>query len=191
MLRRLYDNWVYGGFLAAFLILGLYATWGTHWTTAFWLVALQLPLYMLHQYEEHDADKFRLFVNHLMGHGRDILTHRAVFVINIFGVWGVNLASIVLAYMVNLGFGLIAIWLTLLNGLIHVAQAVALRRYNPGLWTAVFVFLPVGICGVLVLHRAGHGSWGWQILGFAIAAMIHVAIIAHVRRRVTALSRNH
>jgi hypothetical protein len=183
MIRRLIDNWVYGGFLAGFLILGLFAVIGREWSAAFWLVALQLPLYMLHQFEEHDADRFRLFVNRLMGDGRDILTKQAVFVINVPGVWGVNFAAVALAALVDLGFGLIAIWLTLVNGIVHVVQAAALRRYNPGLVTAILLFLPAGLAGVWVLHAAGHGPAGWQILGFAVAAAIHAAIIVHVRRR--------
>jgi len=97
MIQRLINNWVYGGFLAGLLLLGLFAVVGREWSAAFWLVALQLPLYMLHQFEEHDADRFRLFVNRLMGDGRDILTKQAVFVINIPGVWGVNFAAITLA----------------------------------------------------------------------------------------------
>jgi hypothetical protein len=182
-MQRLIDNWVYGGFLAGILLLGLFATIGGDWSTAFWLVALQLPIYMIHQYEEHDADRFRIFVNQLAGRGRDVLTRKAVFMINIPGVWGVNLVVIALAHFVNLGFGLIAIWLTLLNGIIHLAQGLALRRYNPGLITAVGLFLPAGIIGVWVLHASGHGSAQWQALGLTVALAIHLAIIAHVRRR--------
>lgn len=187
-MQRLFDNWVYGGFLAAFLILGLYTITGADWPAYFWIIALQLPLYMLHQYEEHDGDRFRLFVNRLIGDGRDILTRRAVFMINIPGVWGVNLAAIALAYTVNPGFGLIAIWLTLLNGFIHVVQGAALRRYNPGLGTAAFVFIPVGLYGVWELHHADHGAMGWQMLGLGAAAAIHLAIIIHVRRRLKTMT---
>jgi len=38
------------------------------------LLYLQLPIYMLHQYEEHAGDRFRLWVNNTLGHGRDVLT---------------------------------------------------------------------------------------------------------------------
>ena len=87
-MQRLIDNWVYGGFLAGILILGLFMAIGGDWSTALWLVALQLPLYMIHQYEEHDADRFRIFVNQLVGHGRDVLTTKAVFMINISSRFG-------------------------------------------------------------------------------------------------------
>jgi len=183
MLQRLFANWVYGGFLAGFLILGLFLAFGGGWSAAFWITALQLPIYMIHQYEEHEGDRFRIFVNEVIGHGREALSLQAVFVINVFGVWGVNLVALLLARFVDPGFGLIAIWLTLLNGIIHIAQGLALRRYNPGLVTAVVMFLPAGAAGVWMMSRSGHGSPGWQALGFAVAALIHVAIVVHVRRR--------
>jgi hypothetical protein len=195
VLPRLFSNWVYGGFLSGFLILGLFLGIGRDWSLAFWLVALQLPVYMIHQYEEHEGDRLRIFVNNVLAGGREALTPLAVFVINVFGVWVVNLASILLALRVDLGFGLVGIWLTLLNGLIHIAQAVALRRYNPGLVTATALFLPLGLAGVWVLGRSGHGTpghgtLGWQILGFGVAAAIHLAIVLHVKRRLCLLSKN-
>ncbi len=190
MLSRLFSNWVYGGFLSGFLILGLFLGIGAGWSAAFWLVALQLPIYMIHQYEEHEGDRFRIFVNTVLAGGREALTPLAVFVINVFGVWVVNLASILLALRVDLGFGLVGIWLTLLNGLIHIAQAVALRRYNPGLVTAVVLFLPLGFAGIWVLARSGHGTLGWQLLGFSVAAAIHLAIVLHVKRRLHLLPQN-
>jgi hypothetical protein len=33
------------------------------------------------------------------------------------------------------------------------------------------------------MRQSGYGSLGWQALGFAVAALIHVAIVVHVRRR--------
>ncbi len=56
MLNRLFDNWVYGGFLAAFILLALTPFLSGGWSLALLLIWLHLPVYMLHQYEEHDAD---------------------------------------------------------------------------------------------------------------------------------------
>ncbi len=55
----------------------------TGWSLALVAVLLQLPVYMLHQYEEHDDDRFRRFFNHTMFGGREVLSRRAVFVINV------------------------------------------------------------------------------------------------------------
>ncbi len=55
-----------------------------------------------------------------------------------------NLVALLQARFGDLGFGLIAFWLTLLNGVIHIAQGLAQRRYNPGLVTAVVMFCQSG-----------------------------------------------
>jgi hypothetical protein len=50
------------------------------------LIYLQLPLYKLHQLEEHAGDRFRRFVKHRLAGGKDALTPRATLVINVVGV---------------------------------------------------------------------------------------------------------
>jgi hypothetical protein len=61
------------------------------------------PVYMVHQYEEHDNDRFRLFVNEKIGKQRVGLSPLAVFVINVPGVWGVIGISLALAATVSAG----------------------------------------------------------------------------------------
>jgi hypothetical protein len=102
MLTRLRDNWVYGGFLAALMLLALTPVLASRWSVALLLIWLQLPAYMLHQYEEHDDDRFRRFVNATIGNGEDVLTRFDTFVINIAGVWGVDTISFWLATRVSL-----------------------------------------------------------------------------------------
>ena len=182
MLERLTSYWVYGGFLASFLLLALIALAGHAMTAALALVSLQLPIYMIHQYEEHDDDRFRRFFNQLIGDGRELLTRPAVFVINIGGVWGVYLAAILLAATVDIGFGLIAVYGTLVNAVVHCAAAVAKRTYNPGLATAIVLFLPIGGAGLWLVTATG-AALGWHGLGLAVAIGIHAVIIGYVLRR--------
>ena len=68
------------------------------WPTQLKLFYLTLPIYMIHQYEEWDKDRFRIFLNNHLGRGKNLLTHKAGFVINIFGVWGVIAAALYLAF---------------------------------------------------------------------------------------------
>lgn len=152
MINRLVSFWVYGGFLAAFLLLGLMPVCCRSWSLPLILVFIQLPVYMLHQLEEHDDDRFRSWVNNRLGGGRELLSKTAVFVINVPGVWGVNLVSILLASTVDLGFGLIGAYLTFVNGIVHVAQGIRLMGYNPGLITAVLLFLPIGGAALWAIH---------------------------------------
>lgn len=183
MISRLFSNWVYGGFLAAFLLLGLLPVFSRTWSLSFVFVFLQLPIYMLHQLEEHDDDRFRSFVNHVLGRGRELLTKTAVFVVNVPGVWGVNLASILLAYYCGIGYGLIGVYLTLVNGLIHIGQGIHLRRYNPGLITSLVLFLPVSGVALWRIIEEAHPPVSFHLLGFASAIIIHLLIVAYVATR--------
>jgi len=183
MFARLIANWVYGGFLAGLLLLLLTPVLVHSWPASLVTTFLCLPVYMVHQYEEHDNDRFRLFVNQKIGKGRVGLSPLAVFVINVPGVWGLVGMSLALAATMSVGFGLVAVYLVLLNGTIHVVQAVISRGYNPGLGTAIALFLPLGVYGVAVIHQAGGGTLLMHTTGAIAAIAIHVAIIVHVMRR--------
>jgi hypothetical protein len=181
MLTRLINCWVYGGALAGLLILLLLPALAGGWSLALTAIVLQLPAYMLHQYEEHDDDRFRQFFNRTLFGGREVLSRAAVFVINVPGVWGVIAAAIYLARFVDIGFGLIAVYLTLVNALVHVVHAAVFHRYNPGLITAVGMFLPVSGYGLWQIERAGGGDASLHMLGLGLAVAIHAAILAYAK----------
>lgn len=109
-MTRLFNYWMYGGFLAGIMILALMPLLADSWNTTFTAIFILLPIYMLHQYEEHDGDRFRLYINREIGNGAEVLTPAAVFVINIGAVWILDLAVLYLAWSVDLGFGLIAVY---------------------------------------------------------------------------------
>jgi Protein of unknown function with HXXEE motif len=133
--------------------------------------------------QEHDNDRFRLFVNQKIGKRRVGLSPLTVFVINVPGVRGVIGISLALAATVSAGFGLIAVYLVLLNGTIHVVQAVISRGYNPGLGTAIALFLPLGGYGMAAIQQAGGGTFLMHMTGAEAAIAIHVAIIVHTMRQ--------
>jgi hypothetical protein len=153
------------------------------------LVYLQLPIYMLHQYEEHAGDRFRLWVNNMLGHGRDVLTPIATFWINSLLVWLLDLVALYLACFVDLSLGLIAIYLPMLNAFGHIVPAILKRQYNPGLVTSIFVFLPVGVFSTYLVSRAANCNLEDHLLALGVAIAVHGTIIAHVRRRILYLSR--
>jgi hypothetical protein len=188
MAGRLFANWVYGGVLAGIMLLALmplFAAGG--WSLAFTLIFLLLPVYMLHQYEEHDADRFRLYVNREIGHGAEVLTPAAVFVINIGAVWALDVVVIYLAARVDLGLGLIAAYLALVNAVVHILGAIRGRSYNPGLVTAIVLLLPASVAAIAAIDGAGAGSLRDHLIGIVIAIAVHAAIIAYALRRRQAL----
>ena len=188
MIGRLFNHWCYGGFLAGIMLLALmplFAAGG--WSAAFTLVFLVLPIYMLHQYEEHDADRFRQWVNREVGGGLEVLTPAAVFVINIGAVWALDVVVIYLAARVDLGLGLIAAYLMLVNAIIHIAGGIRARAYNPGLVTAVMLFLPASIRTIAAIDNAGAGTLRDHLIGLVVAIVIHAVIVVYALRRRQAL----
>ena len=151
------------------------------------LVFVQLPLYMIHQWEEHSGDRFRAYINRVIGGGREVLTPAATFWINFLGVWAVDLASLYLTWSVGQSAGLTAGYLAVVNAAIHAVQAIARREYNPGLVTAALLLLPAGCW--CVLHVGAGAGIAAHAIGFVAAVGVHVAIVAHVARRLTRLPK--
>ena len=182
MLHRLVANWVYGGFLAGLLLLLLAPVFVHGWPSALAAAYYCLPAYMLHQYEEHDDDRFRAFMNRILAGGHEVLSLMAVFVINVPGVWGVMVLSLWLSTRVDPGLTLIAVYLPLLNAGIHIAHAAITRTYNPGLVSAVVLFLPV--CGwcLRVIQQSGYGTPAMHAIGAGTAFAIHMVIAVSVLR---------
>jgi hypothetical protein len=183
MFGRLIRCWCYGGGLAGALLLALTPLIAAGWSRAMTLTFLTLPIYMLHQLEEHDDDRFRRFFNDTIAHGREGLTPLAVFVVNIFGVWCVIATAIYLAWAVSSGWGLIAVYLVAVNALVHLAHSVMFRRYNPGLATAAVLFVPLSGAALWTIDAAGR----YHAMGLVTALVLHAVIIIHVKRRLTAL----
>lgn len=180
---RIKQNWVYGGALAGVLLLLIAPVLVAGWDRAAALAYLALPVYMLHQFEEHDDDRFRRFVNAVIGHGREALSVGAVFWINFAGVWLLLGAVLWAVRLLGPGWVAAAGWLILLNGLLHLAQGVALRRYNPGLVTAAVLFLPFGLLTLATAWPLATGAVFWS--SFVLAVAVHVGIVLHVRRALT------
>jgi hypothetical protein len=181
-------EWPYAGTVAAVFLLALLPLWWDATDTALALVYAALPLYMLHQLEEHAGDRFRLAINARFAGGRDALTRPAAFWINAGAVWIVDVIAIWLAYHVDLAIGLVPVYLMGVNALTHIAAAIAARAYTPGLWTAILVFLPFSIWAIVEIGDAADAGPGWQLVGLGFALAVHAAIVAYIRSRAAGLA---
>jgi hypothetical protein len=179
VIDRLVRNWVYGGSLAGVLLLLLLPAIDGGWPLVLVLVYLQMPIYMLHQLEEHDNDRFQHVINDMIGHGRDVLPHGAIFVINI-GVWVLNLISFALAAHAGIGWGLIGVYAMLVNAVVHIVDGVVKRAWNPGLVTAIVLFLPVGLGGLWAISATGEATVTQHVVGIVVAVAIHAGIVLYV-----------
>ena len=157
---------------------------------AVWLVYLQLPVYMLHQYEEHARGAFKAATNGMRGDGREGATDTNIPWINLALVWVTFLVLLYAARYIDLALGLVAPYAMLLNGLLHTRVALVQRRPNPGLWTSVLLFLPIGAGSIYGIGRIARASLGEHLLGLAGGIGLHlvvgVIVGATLRRAVAA-----
>lgn len=85
-------------------------------------------------------------------------------------------AGIVVSYRLNFSQLLLVILATvvLVNGLSHTFTAARTGKYNPGLWTGVLLWIPLG--AVTLLGLKGSMSGGRFLTGLAIGAGIQVTV---------------
>lgn len=151
------------------------------------MVALLLPIYMVHQYEEHAHGRFIAFVNQHVGKGLPILTPESVFWINILFVWVLFLLVSALTRWVTPELVLIPVYATLLNGVIHVVTTLKLKEYNPGLYTSIVLFIPWTIVCAWVWTRHLDHPWRATTIGLVGAFVVHAVLIGYAMRRKRAL----
>jgi hypothetical protein len=158
------------------------------WRDPDWLVCLILPIYMLHQFEEHGYNLLGQryhFIDELcaiLGYARtDECPANAsfIFAVNVGGVWIQGLLAIAYRRR-NPMVGACALGTPLVNTLAHIGPALAFGAYNSGLLTAVVLFVP--LCGwvLLVLRRAGLFSGRRLAAVIACGGLTHAILAASV-----------
>ena len=181
-LAWLNTNWHCAGAVAGLFYVCMMPLHGRY-TPASLLLALQMPIYIIHQLEEHVYDRFRLDVNRTIGGGFDVLPHSAVIVINVLGVWGMEWLALYLAAFVHPGFAMLAFFLAIVNGITHTAGALVQRVYNPGLITALVLLIPGGVAGIYCSARTQRVWSVAAVLSLILILAEHVCILAYVLRR--------
>ncbi|MEL6436713.1 MAG: HXXEE domain-containing protein [Pseudomonadota bacterium] len=198
----LLQHWMkVGTFMAPFLILiaVTFTSDGVVPLNARAMAVLLWVAYIVHQFEEHWIDLYGRsyafkpylndFLSNLLGQtgGAEILSDASVFVINTSLVWLVG------ALAVWRGSGHIFATLCMaaivvVNAISHIAAGVASQTYNPGLLTAIAVFVPLGGAVYLWSLRTDlataalcFASILWALLGhiFMIAGLLALNGFGH------------
>ncbi len=89
-------NWPRVGLVCAPVTLTLLAALWSAETAPMVLAATLLPVYMLHQYEEHGHGRFVAWFDATVGGGLPVLTAVSEFRINVLGVWVLSLVALLL-----------------------------------------------------------------------------------------------
>ena len=177
-IQRLYMGWVYGGFLFSFILIAFTPLLLGTYSILQILLYLHLPIYMIHQYEEHDDNRFKAFVDEIFGY--DSLDQRVIFIINVLGVWCLFSALILLSSFLHVGFGLGIAYLTIINAVSHVGAGIKLKAYNPGLITSLVLFIPLSGITLFLASRAPEIIWYHHVAGIFVGIFVHVLIIMRV-----------
>lgn len=181
--------WPWLGAVFAVLLLGLlFGTGlfrtpgvGTRWHDTAWLAVLGIPLYMIHQVEEHGVDlhgaayAFRGALCGQLGYPEAMVCPiplSFITAVNVGSVWGATALAAILGRRNRL-LALSAYGIPLVNGVIHLAGAIRELDYNPGLLTGTLLFLPVSLWALHVGRQGGIGRLG-------IAAIVAGGVLAHV-----------
>lgn len=170
-----FRHWVHTCLPIAVILIVLAPLLAAHWPPALVLVFLLLPAYMIHQYEEHNEDRFKHFVTGIFG--REVLDDTAIFWVNILLVWVLMLVVLYLAVFGSPVWGLISIYLVLFNGAGHIVGSIVLRRPNPGVWTSLLLFLPLGGMALFLTITAYAPSAADHLVGIAVTVLGHAGII--------------
>ncbi len=155
----------------------LYAQLGPLFWTFF-----QLPIYMIHQYEEHAHGAFKAYINKMLG--KNAITDLDIAKINIGEIWLLFIILLLLAVYIAPGFGLIPVYLVLFNAITHIAMAIRRREYNPGLWTSLGLFLPISIGSVLSIQSALALPTWQHIIALFLVVGVHADLILRIRRNI-------
>jgi len=176
---------------AAFLSLLLFQDWAeqerdrlmrSHW--------ILLIVYLLHQFEEHGIDLFGrsdffiTYAQNLIGEFRPgsgfILTPLAIYRTNTLVIW--------LPFLIAVWGGRRFIWpglaaggLLLANGTFHIGVALWRGEYNPGLASAIVLFLPLGLLYFRFVRQ--HCAIGWPAVagGVLFGVAVHAALLLEIR----------
>ena len=174
MLDRFFQNWAYAAPPFALLVLGLYPFIGSTIELA---VFLSLPMYMVHQFEEHDNNRFAIYLNAMMGKDRRGLGPRDIWIINVVFVWFFLLAVFYLSAS-NPAWGVLAAYLLVINGFVHIVWAIRFRTYNPGLWSAILFFVP----GAIWIFRTVSAPVSIHAIAAFLVIVLHAGIMVLARR---------
>lgn len=155
------------------------------WTDPVFALGLLWPMYLVHQFEEHGVDllgrrfSFLAELCQVLGHA-DTTSCPAdpafIFAVNVVGcqlAFGLSFAARATRPLVA-AFG----WsIPMVNAFAHLGPAIGHGRYNPGLFTAVALFVPLSVVMVRSMLRAGLMTRGQVVLVIVAGVALHVVLI--------------
>jgi hypothetical protein len=142
-----------------------------------------LPVYMIHQYEEHAHGRFVEFFNSTMGRGYEVLTKVSAFWINILEVWVLFLVSFYLAKYVAAGIAFVLIYLTIFNGFYARDLERRSQEVQPWFVHERAAVLPLGYFLLIYCNGIVGARSLFNGIGLLAAVIAHAIIVVYALRR--------
>lgn len=150
------------------------------------LIWIQIPIYLLHQFEEHAwPGGFRKYVNLKVFDVKSAeypLSDVNVFWINIPVIWVLMPIFAALSYL-NLFFGLWIPYFAVLNSLTHVIAAIVKREYNPGIVVSILLGIPVAVYTLWLFYALISIPLIITAVSILVAILMHVLLIVFIKRK--------
>ena len=148
----------------------------SRWRDLVWLAWLATPLYLVHQFEEYSLQTLGFDYSI-----QDMISQKMGFppypdspiplafypIVNIGLMWfGAPLSAYISRRNILLG---LSFWgLIFANGIVHTLGGIASGAYNTGLWSSVFLFIPLSVW--VIYATAIRGPYSGKVVGVAFAA---------------------
>jgi len=150
---------------------------------------LLLPVYMIHQFEEHYIDlkgekyAFQKFFCNFLGYTNiDECPGDKEFIFSV-NVPGLYIAGILAGLLNNIkpivagGFAAVV----LLNALVHILAAIKQKKYNPGLFTSIFLFIPIALYYFYEMKKQNMISYADIGISLFIGILYHLVILLSIK----------
>lgn len=185
MREYLYEHWAKMGIVSAVFIIVLLLFYpGSALFSVAWLFWVQVPVYMVHQFEEYVfPGGFEAKLNKILGSSvADFpLDAGKAFWINVPLVWAaLTLAAIVGPHAPIVPATLIA--LSIANGVLHIGVAIRQKHYNPGLIASVVLNIPLGIYTLYRVIKEGKLTALLLIVAILLGVAIHGSLPIYLGR---------
>lgn len=148
-----------------------------------------LPVYMLHQFEEHYLDfkgeryAFQKFFCNFLGYTNiDKCPGDKEFIFSV-NVPGLYIAGILAGLLNNIkpivagGFAAVI----LLNAIVHILASIKQKKYNPGLVTSILLFLPISLYYFYEMKKQDKLSYSDIGISIFIGVLYHIVIMLSIK----------
>jgi hypothetical protein len=183
MANWLYENWAKLSVFLAVLVTILIFVFIKPENFVLFLIWIQIPIYLLHQFEEHSRNGFKNYINQKVfqvPEGDFPLNDKNIFWINIPIIW-ILMPIFAGLSSINLMWGLWIPYFAVFNSLSHVIFSIRNREYNPGIIVSLILGIPLGVYALFIFYSYINVPGIISIISIFFAILLHILIFAYIR----------